>query len=52
MDAGNAAHTAMAQLTGIVDRQAMLIASEDLYRLVMVVAIAGACIVLAQRRLA
>lgn len=52
MDAGSAARTAMAQLTGILDRQAVLIASEDLYRLIMVVAIAGACIVLAQRRLA
>ncbi|HEU0230299.1 MAG TPA: MFS transporter [Burkholderiaceae bacterium] len=52
MDAGSAARVAMAQLTGMLDRQAMLIASEDLYRLIMVVAIAGACIVMAQRRLA
>lgn len=52
MDAGNAAHTAMAHLTGMLDQQAMLIASEDLYRLIMAVSVAGACIVLAQRRLA
>jgi len=47
-----AARTAVARLASEVDRQAVLIASEDLYRLIIVVAMMGAVVVLAQRRLA
>jgi len=51
MDAGSATQAAIARFEGVVDQQAMLIASEDIYRLIAVLAIAGAFVVLAQRRL-
>jgi predicted MFS family arabinose efflux permease len=51
MDAKEAGQTALSQLTGLLDQQALLIASEDVYRLIAVLAMVGALVVLAQRRL-
>ncbi len=52
IDALHANQIALNQLTAMLDRQALLIASEDLYRLITLLAIAGALIVFTQRRLA
>ncbi|OWT60134.1 MFS transporter [Candidimonas nitroreducens] len=52
MDAAQAGSSALAQLTALLDRQALLIASEDMFRLIAALAIGGAVLVLAQRRLA
>src|SRR5690606_22303213 len=49
MDAGHAAQAALARMAEIIERQATLIASEDMYRLIAVLALAGALVVLAQR---
>jgi len=52
MDAAQAGSSALAQLTSLLDRQALLIASEDMFRLIAALAISGAVLVLAQRKLA
>ncbi len=52
IDAFRANQIALNQLAGILDRQALLIASEDLYRLIALLAVAGALTVFMQRRLA
>ncbi|MGO4306975.1 MFS transporter [Cupriavidus sp. RAF12] len=50
-DAGQAHAGALAQLAAMVDQQARLIACEDLYRLIAVLALAAAACMLVQRRL-
>lgn len=51
LDAGQAHQAALAQLSRLMDTQATLIACEDLYRLIAVLALTGAVFMLAQRRL-
>ena len=51
MDAAHGHQGAVAQLGLLVEQQARLIACEDLYRLVVVLALATAAFVLIQRRL-
>ncbi|WP_192816490.1 MFS transporter [Cupriavidus basilensis] len=51
LDPGHAYQAALAQLAGLVDTQARLIACEDLYRLIAALALTGAVFMLAQRRL-
>jgi MFS transporter, DHA2 family, multidrug resistance protein len=50
-EAGQAHAGALAQLAALVDQQARLIACEDLYRLIAVLAMAAAVFMLVQRRL-
>jgi len=50
-DPGHAHQAALAQLAGMVDTQARLIACEDLYRLIAALALVAAVFMLAQRRL-
>jgi len=49
--AGEASRQALAALDALISRQAMLIASEDMYRLIAILAICGAIVILAQRRI-
>ena len=49
--AGEASRQALAALDNLISRQVMLIASEDMYRLIAVLAICGAIVILAQRRI-
>ncbi|MDR3382495.1 MFS transporter [Cupriavidus basilensis] len=51
LDPGHAYQAALAQLAGLVDTQARLIACEDLYRLIATLALTAAVFMLAQRRL-
>ncbi|MGT2489934.1 hypothetical protein ACU4GD_03840 [Cupriavidus basilensis] len=51
LDAIHAHRVALVQLAGLVDTQARLIACEDLYRLIAMLALTGAVFMLAQRRL-
>lgn len=50
-DAAQAHQGALAQLAGLVEQQARLVACEDLYRLIAVLALTAAVFMLAQRRL-
>jgi hypothetical protein len=51
-DAAQAHQGALAQLSGLIARQATLIACEDIYRLIAVLALGAAGYMLWQRRLA
>ncbi|SCU76213.1 hypothetical protein CNECB9_2860002 [Cupriavidus necator] len=51
-DAAQAHLGALAQLNGLIEQQARLIACEDIYRLIAVLALGAAAYVLLQRRLA
>jgi len=49
--AGEAAHRALAELDAVVSHQSLLIATQDMYRMIALLALCGACVVLVQRRI-